>query len=68
MGEIDKFANDSVCIVLVGNKSDLVDKRTVSREEGEEIAKHFNVPYLETSAFDSSGVENTFLTMATQIK
>ena len=39
MAEIDKFANDSVCICLVGNKSDLTDKRTVRVEEGEEIAK-----------------------------
>ena len=38
MLEIEKFANDNVCKVLVGNKCDLVDKRKVSREEGEELA------------------------------
>lgn len=39
MLEIEKFANDNVCKVLVGNKCDLVEKRKVSREEGEELAK-----------------------------
>jgi GTPase SAR1 family protein len=68
MHEIEKFANDNVCKVLVGNKIDLEDKRVVSREEGEELAKHYNIPYLETSAKNNICVEDSFITMATQIK
>ena len=68
MHEIEKFANDNVCKVLVGNKIDLEDKRTVTREEGEELAKHYNIPYLETSAKNNICVEESFITMATQIK
>ena len=36
MVEIDKYATDNVCKVLVGNKCDLAEKRKVMREEGEE--------------------------------
>lgn len=68
MHEIEKFANDNVCKVLVGNKIDLEDKRVVTREEGEELAKHYNIPYLETSAKNNICVEDSFITMATQIK
>ena len=39
MQEIDKFATDNVCKVIVGNKCDLDDSRKVSTEEGEELAK-----------------------------
>ena len=58
MTEIDKFANDNVCKVLVGNKCDLEDRRKVSKEEGEEIANTFGIPYLETSAKSNIFVES----------
>ena len=68
MLEIEKFANDNVCKVLVGNKCDLVEKRKVSREEGEELAKQYGIPYLETSAKSNICVEDSFTTMARSIK
>ena len=54
--------------MLVGNKCDLVDKRKVSKEEGEELARHYQIPYLETSAKNNICVEDSFTTMARQIK
>ncbi|MCP9257429.1 Ras-related protein Rab-6A [Dirofilaria immitis] len=39
-----------VIIMLVGNKTDLADKRQVSTEEGERKAKELNVMFIETSA------------------
>ena len=68
MHEIEKFANDNVCKVLVGNKCDLTDKRMVTREQGEELAKHYGIPYIETSAKSNICVEESFTTMARQIK
>lgn len=65
MQEIEKFASDNVSKILVGNKIDKVDQRVVSREEGEELAKHYNIPYLETSAKNNICVEESFVTMAT---
>ena len=35
---------------LVGNKTDLADKRQVSTEDGERKAKELNVMFIETSA------------------
>ncbi|XP_019198257.1 PREDICTED: ras-related protein RABH1b-like [Ipomoea nil] len=37
-------------IVLVGNKTDLIEKRQVSKEEGEAKATELNVMFIETSA------------------
>lgn len=68
MQEIERFANDNVCKVLVGNKCDLEDKRKVSKEEGEELARHYQVPHLETSAKSNICVEDSFTTMAREIK
>lgn len=68
MHEIERFANDNVCKVLVGNKCDLEDKRKITKEEGEELAKSYNIPYIETSAKSNICVEDSFITMASQIK
>ena len=68
MNEIEKYANDNVCKVLVGNKCDLVEKRKVSKEEGEELARHYQIPCLETSAKNNICVEDSFTTMARSIK
>ena len=54
--------------LLVGNKCDLDDKRVVSYEEGAELAKHYDIPFLETSAKNSVNVEKTFETMTMEIK
>uniref|UniRef100_A0A8C6KCU4 RAB41, member RAS oncogene family n=1 Tax=Nothobranchius furzeri TaxID=105023 RepID=A0A8C6KCU4_NOTFU len=39
-----------VIIMLVGNKTDLADKRQITTEEGEQRAKELNVMFIETSA------------------
>ena len=41
---------NDVTIMLVGNKTDLQDKRQVSMEEGERKAQELNVMFIETSA------------------
>lgn len=38
LGEIDRYACESVNKMLIGNKADLVDKRTVDFNEGKELA------------------------------
>ena len=64
MHEIERFANDNVCKVLVGNKCDLEDKRKITKEEGEELAKSYNIPYIETAAKSNICVDDSFITMA----
>lgn len=66
--EIDRYATSSVLKLLVGNKSDLKDKRKVEYDIAKEFAELNKMPFLETSALDSTNVEEAFLTMAKQIK
>jgi GTPase SAR1 family protein len=63
-----RFANAGVCKILVGNKCDMEESRKVSHEEGMELAKHYEIPFLETSAKNSINVESSFVTMAQEIK
>ncbi|SCU86197.1 LAMI_0D00848g1_1 [Lachancea mirantina] len=51
---------DYVPVFVVGNKSDLEDERQVSFEEGANLAKQFNAPFLETSAKQAINVEDAF--------
>ncbi|TPX36315.1 hypothetical protein SmJEL517_g01482 [Synchytrium microbalum] len=55
---------NDVIIVLVGNKTDLSDKRQVSTEEGEKKSKEFNVMYIETSAKAGYNVKTLFRKIA----
>lgn len=41
---------NDVIIMLVGNKTDLQDKRQILTEDGEKKAKELNVMFIETSA------------------
>jgi Ras-related protein Rab-2A len=47
-------------IIIVGMKSDLIGDRKVKRDEAEEVATAFGVPYIETSAKDDICVTKTF--------
>lgn len=53
-----------VIIMLVGNKTDLSDKRQVSMEEGERKAKDLNVMFIETSAKTGYNVKQLFRRVA----
>lgn len=51
-------------IVLVGNKTDLNDKREVTTQQGEEEAKKNNLMFVETSAKLGHNVKNLFKRIA----
>lgn len=50
------IGNDKIPRLIVANKSDLSDKRKISKEEGERLANELQCPYLECSAKDSHAV------------
>ncbi|KAK8792828.1 hypothetical protein WA158_004992 [Blastocystis sp. Blastoise] len=52
-------------LVLVGNKCDLESYREVSKKEGRDLAKKYNIPFFETSAALNIFVDKTFLALAT---
>ena len=66
--EIARYANEDVNKLLVGNKSDLANKRAVTTEQGKELAETNSIAFLETSAKRSTNVEQAFTTMAEQIR
>ncbi|CAJ0589233.1 unnamed protein product [Cylicocyclus nassatus] len=53
-----------VIIMLVGNKTDLGDKRQVSTEEGQRKANELNVMFIETSAKAGYNVKQLFRRIA----
>ncbi|KAK0755724.1 hypothetical protein N5P37_011687 [Trichoderma harzianum] len=55
---------NDVIIVLVGNKTDLNDKREVTTQQGEEEAKRQGLRFVETSAKLGHNVQNLFKRIA----
>jgi len=51
-------------VLLVGNKSDLIDQRAVSIEEISKFTNNFNLYYMETSAKTGDGVGDCFYILA----
>ncbi len=61
------FGNQEMIMLIVGNKSDLVDLREVSKEEIEELTKKYNYNYVEVSALTGDNVKCCFETIAGQM-
>nr|KAG5714795.1 hypothetical protein BaRGS_000283 [Batillaria attramentaria] len=57
---IKRFKRDCLYAVLVGNKTDLVADREVSKEQGQELADKLGIPYYETSAKTGDGVSDMY--------
>ena len=58
--QIEKHANENVFKFLVGNKSDLVDKRQITYEEAKQYADEHDLPYIETSAKEGININELF--------
>merc|ERR1711906_99259 len=50
MRNIEQHANEQVVKILLGNKCDMPDKKMVTWEQGEQLAKEFDIQFFETSA------------------
>lgn len=57
-----------VPLILVGNKCDLHEERSVSTEEGEEMAKYYQCTFMETSAKDHTNVNQVFYQIVREMK
>jgi len=60
--------NKPVPFVLVGNKSDLEEKRVITYEKGEQLAKSLNIMFMETSAKTGKNVEKAFTELVRAVR
>jgi len=57
-------------IVIIGNKSDLVDKRVIEYQDGIKLATELStkgitrISYMETSALTGENIEDAFILIA----
>ena len=47
-------------IFLIGNKIDLTEQRKIAKEQGEELAEEFKIPFFEASAKSGENVDEVF--------
>ena len=65
--ELKANGSEDVLIMLVGNKSDLEDKREVKTEEVIKKAEQFKVAFCETSALDGKNIDHAFDNLINEI-
>jgi small GTP-binding protein len=67
LSELRENADPNIVVILVGNKSDLTEKRSVSTDEGVAFSKSESLLFIETSALDSSNVQEAFTSLITEV-
>uniref|UniRef100_A0A8C3P2H9 Ras-related protein Rab-25 n=2 Tax=Timaliidae TaxID=9173 RepID=A0A8C3P2H9_9PASS len=65
--ELYDHAEASIVVMLVGNKTDLAEAREVPMEEAKMFADNNGLLFVETSALDSTNVEEAFETILKEI-
>lgn len=65
---IETHASEDVEKMIIGNKCDNHEKRTISKAAGEALAAEYKVEFLETSAKANINVEEAFVKIARAIK
>ncbi|KAJ2493374.1 Rab GTPase ypt31 [Coemansia sp. RSA 2050] len=65
--ELRDHADSNIIIMLVGNKSDLRHLRAVPTDEAKQFATENDLYFIETSALDSTNVEQSFQEILTKI-
>ena len=58
--QVKELSGDLVSVVLVGNKCDLEEARSVSVERASAVAEQLGYSYVETSAKDGTNIKEAF--------
>jgi Ras-related protein Rab-11A len=71
---IDKWITDlklngdkNICIIILGNKSDLINKREINKNDGIKKAEMYKTAFLETSALNGDNISKAFDELIEQI-
>merc|ERR1712062_306588 len=64
----DYLKTERAPIVIAGNKCDLNYERQVSKEEGQDLAKHWDCPFFETSAKNKINNVDAFYQVVREIQ
>ncbi|XP_046881364.1 ras-related protein Rab-43 [Hypomesus transpacificus] len=68
MEDVKKYGGSNIVPLLIGNKSDLTDLREVPYEDAQTMAHQLEfISAIETSAKDSSNVDEAFAKMAAEL-
>ena len=65
--DLNLYGDKNVTLLLIGNKSDLEEKRKVKKEDGEEKAKSFGLGFIETSACTGDNIDKAFETLLIEV-
>jgi len=65
--DLNSYGDKNITLLLVGNKSDLEEKRQITKENGEEKAKSFNLGFIETSACSGDNIDQAFVIMLKEV-
>jgi small GTP-binding protein len=65
--ELRENADPNIVILLVGNKSDLAENRTVATDEGVGFSKAESLLFIETSARDAWNVQDAFTLLISEV-
>uniref|UniRef100_A0A6B2LMB1 Uncharacterized protein n=1 Tax=Arcella intermedia TaxID=1963864 RepID=A0A6B2LMB1_9EUKA len=65
--EIDRNGYEYTIRMLVGNKCDLDDKRKVTTLDAQQLAEQLNIQFIETSAKNTTNIEEAFSKMTSAI-
>ncbi|CBK20309.2 uncharacterized protein [Blastocystis hominis] len=60
LSELRQHSDGDMVVVLIGNKCDLANQRSISTDEARAYAEKHNMAFIETSAYERTGIDEAF--------
>ncbi|UKJ89845.2 Rab GTPase [Theileria orientalis] len=67
LNEVNKYASEDTCKLLLGNKCDIEDNRDVTRTDVERLSEVIEVPSMEVSAKTGHNIDKAFLSITEKL-